>query len=178
MNKSEAIALAKQYEKLPQYPPLILPVPTSKNNLHTRGNKGGWHTKEYKNFRSNTAKIFRLWSRDLGGFSPFQGSKYLHLKFRYQLFRASHAGDPKNHEQALLDALKGFAWEDDAYIHLDNVLPLTPDELVDKDNPRCVIWLNPIQICCTEMKRGAIASAGTWDTMVGSQFNELKVCQP
>ena len=153
MNKTEAIALSNKYKNLPQFSPLVLPVPTSKNNLHTRGNRGGWHTREYRDFRLDTIRMFGLWKRENPPFEIFQGSKYLHLKFRYQLIRASHLGDPKNHEQALLDALKEFAWADDAYVHLDNVLPITPEDLVDKENPRCIVWLNPIQICCTELKR-------------------------
>lgn len=158
MNKSEAIALANQYKNLPQFPPLVLAVPTSKNNLHTRGNRGGWHTSDYKKFRADTEKRFKLWQRQNPNFQAYRGSNLLILKLRYQLIRANHIGDRSNHAESLLDALKGLAWVDDAYIELDSVLPMTPEDLIDKENPRCIVWLNPIQICCTEMKgRRAIA---------------------
>lgn len=152
MNKRQAIALAEEYRNLPTFRPLVLPVPTSKNNLHVRGNRRGFHTSEHTRFRRDVKTLYRVWGQR-NRFKTFEGSKYLHLKFRYQLFRETHKGDPKNHEQALLDSLKGMAWTDDAFIHLDNVLPDDPDQLTDKENPRCILWLNPIQISCTKIKR-------------------------
>lgn len=165
MNKSEAQLLAKHYQQLPTFTPLVLPLPTSKNNLHARGHRSGWHTKTYKRFRDNTAKLFTIWHRHNPDFQEYQGSRTkLVLTFDYQIVTKTGQGDVMNYSQALLDALEsktdkrtGFktplAWANDAYINLRLIIPDDPSEMIDRDNPHCTLWLNPSQISVAKMKR-------------------------
>lgn len=165
MNKSEAQLLARRYQSLPTFSPLVLPLPTSKNNLHTRGNKRGWHTRDYKQFRRDTAIEFKLWHRENPGFEEYRGSRTaLILTFDYQVFTPSGQGDVMNYSQALLDALESkkdkrtkvvtrLAWANDAYINLRLIIPNDPIEMIDKMNPRCVLNLNPSNISVVKTKR-------------------------
>ena len=147
ITKAEAKQLATEYKKLPKYPPLILPIPTSKNKLRNHGRRSGYHTPQYKKFRKETAIAFQQWKPK--NFNPFKGGRSrLILTFDYQLFTQTHRGDLMNHSQALLDALNGLAWEDDAYINLDLLIPNHPSEMINKENPHCKIWLNPTHLCC------------------------------
>ena len=151
MNKSEAIQLADKYRNLPAFTPLMLPLPTSKNNLHSHGNRGGRHTRQYKRFRKDTQVCFHLWKRENPNFEEYKGSRtLLVLTFDYQLFSPTGQGDLMNHSQALLDALESkvdknsgakteLAWVNDAYINLNLVIPDDPSKMIDKENPRCVL---------------------------------------
>lgn len=147
MTKSEAIALAAKYQSLPTYKPLVLPVPTSKNNLHTHGKGRGYHTHSYQVFRKAARLDFLEWHLEYPNFDPFIGQRgKLVLTFRWQLFTDNHRGDLMNHSQALLDSLNTFAWVDDAYINLHLDIPDDPKKMIDKENPRAVIWLNPVRV--------------------------------
>lgn len=153
LTKKQAIALAEKYESMPQLTPLILPIPTSKNNLRKVIRRGGYtsqtFTKEYKQFKKETLVAFKWWQMENEIFEPLKGQRSkLILGIQYEVIEANHKHDLANRSEALLDALKGLAWEDDAYINLTRHIPSDPSATADKENPRAIVYLNPYQISC------------------------------
>ena len=163
-SKKEAIALAEKYRCAHRYTPLVLPVPTSKNNLRWHGRYRSGHTSDYSNFRQEVRHRFALWKKQNPTFEPFHGNRrLLVLTFDYQLVTEDATHDLANFSQALLDSLSGgkdkgrivppLAWYDDRPINLHLQIPDNLDDMIDPINPHCKLFLNPTKISVCSLKR-------------------------
>lgn len=151
LTNKQAIALAEKYKHMPELDPLVLPVPTSKNRLRKvikiKKKTVQTFSDDYKTFKQSARIDFAIWKSKNPKFEAFQGQRSrLILSIKYEVIDPDHRCDLANRSEALLDALKGLAWEDDAYINLTRHIPSNPAQTANSSNPRAIVYLNPYQI--------------------------------
>ena len=120
---------------------LILPLPPSKNRSHRQTNEHGVlrrrRTKETLRFAHDAGWLCKAWMRESGWKQAAKGDKVI---LRYWCYWGDRRiRDPGNVVDALLDSLKGIAYEDD-----NSVLPRAMDYAVDRERPRVEIELEEV----------------------------------
>lgn len=110
------------------------PIPLARARF---GHGRAYLPKRSREYRCRVAEAAR---EALNGREPITGELTCKLEFYRKYKRSARiAGDIDNHVKAVLDALNGIAFADDA-----QVVSLTATKFTDKQKPRLVVELNQL----------------------------------